>query len=122
MRHPRRFVAATTKALAELMAKNLSDPDVAGLMIDRLDVAGSCAVVARAITGDGTKVPGGLSLGDTENRDGRDSPVARPRRAGARRQRRWSPSSTWPRRWPRRQECVGRRLGAPLRSHKRQNT
>ena len=37
-------------------------------MIDGLDVAGSCAVVALVITADGTKVPVGLWLGDTENK------------------------------------------------------
>ena len=64
----RRFVAATTRAMGELMARNLSDLDVAVLMIDGLDVAGSCAVVALVITTDGTKVPVGLWLGDTENK------------------------------------------------------
>ncbi len=42
------------------MARNLSDLDVAVLMIDGLDVAGSCVVVALVITTDGTKVPVGL--------------------------------------------------------------
>jgi putative transposase len=64
----RRFVAATTQALGELMARNLADLDVAVLMIDGLDVAGSCCVVALVITTDGTKVPVGLWLGDTENK------------------------------------------------------
>ena len=64
----RRFVAATTKAMGELMARDLSDLDVAVLMIDGLDVAGSCVVVALVITTDGTKVPVGLWLGDTENK------------------------------------------------------
>ena len=50
------------------MARNLSDLDVAVLMIDGLDVAGSCVVVALVITTDGTKVPVGLWLGDTENK------------------------------------------------------
>jgi transposase-like protein len=54
----RRFVAATTKAMAELMARDLSG----------LDVAGSCVVVSLVITTDGTKVPVGLWLGDTENK------------------------------------------------------
>ena len=56
----RRFVTATTKAMGELMARNLSDLDVAVLMIDGLDVAGSCVVVCLVITTDGTKVPVGL--------------------------------------------------------------
>jgi putative transposase len=37
-------------------------------MIDGLDVAGSCVVVCLVITTDGTKVPVGLWLGDTENK------------------------------------------------------
>jgi transposase-like protein len=64
----RRFVAATTKALAELMARSLAELDVAALMIDGLEVAGQCCVVALVITTDGTKVPVGLWLGDTENK------------------------------------------------------
>jgi putative transposase len=64
----RRFVAATTKAMSELMARDLSDLDVAVLMIDGLDVAGSTVVVCLVITADGTKVPVGLWLGDTENK------------------------------------------------------
>ncbi len=64
----RRFVAATTKAMGELMARNLAELDVAVLMIDGLDMAGSCAVVALVITTDGSKVPVGLWLGDTENK------------------------------------------------------
>jgi transposase-like protein len=64
----RRFKAATEAALAEMMARDLSDVDVAAIMIDGLDVAGSCVVVALAITADGTKVPVGLWLGDTENK------------------------------------------------------
>jgi transposase-like protein len=64
----RRFVAATTKAMGELMARDLCGLDVAVLMIDGLDVAGSCVVAALVITTDGTKVPVGLWLGDTENK------------------------------------------------------
>jgi transposase-like protein len=64
----RRFVAATKTAMAELMARNLADLEVAALMIDGLDVAGQCCVVALVITADGTKVPVGLWLGDTENK------------------------------------------------------
>jgi len=64
----RRFVAATVKAMGELMARDLSDLDVVALMIDGLDVAGSCVVVSLVITSDGTKVPVGLWLGDTENK------------------------------------------------------
>lgn len=64
----RRFKRATEAALAELMARDLSGLDVAVIMIDGLDVAGACVVVALAITTDGTKVPVGLWLGDTENK------------------------------------------------------
>jgi putative transposase len=64
----RRFVKATEKAMADLMARSLSDLDVAVIMIDGTEVAGQCCVVALVITGDGTKVPVGLWLGDTENK------------------------------------------------------
>jgi putative transposase len=64
----RRFVAATKTAMAELLARSLADLDVAVLMIDGLEVAGQCIVVALIITTDGTKVPVGLWLGDTENK------------------------------------------------------
>jgi putative transposase len=64
----RRFVKATEHALAELMARDLAELDVAVVMIDGLDVAGQCVVVALVITNDGTKVPVGLWLGDTENK------------------------------------------------------
>jgi len=64
----RRFVAATEKALSELMARSLADLDVAVLMVDGIEVAGQCCVVALVITTDGTKVPVGLWLGDTENK------------------------------------------------------
>jgi transposase-like protein len=64
----RRFVAATEKAMAELLARSLVDLDVAVLMVDGLEVAGQCCVVALVITTEGTKVPVGLWLGDTENK------------------------------------------------------
>src|SRR5271165_1842239 len=64
----RRFVKATEQAMAELMARSLADLDVAVVMVDGLDVAGQCVVVALVITADGTKVPVGLWLGDTENK------------------------------------------------------
>ena len=50
------------------MARSLAELDVAVVMIDGLDVAGQCVVVALVITNDGTKVPVGLWLGDTENK------------------------------------------------------
>ena len=64
----RRFVAATEKALAELMARSLSELDLAVLMIDGLEIEGQCCVVALVVTTDGTKLPVGLWLGDTENK------------------------------------------------------
>ncbi len=64
----RRFRRATEKALAELLARDLSDLDVAVVMIDGIEVAGSCLVAALLITTDGRKVPVGLYLGDTENK------------------------------------------------------
>lgn len=63
----RRFVRATTRALDELMARDLSGLDVAVLMVDGIVVAGQCCVAALVITTDGRKVPVGLYLGDTEN-------------------------------------------------------
>lgn len=64
----RRFVAKTKKALDELMARDLSDLDVVALMLDGVNFAEHCCVVALAICADGTKVPVGLWLGDTENK------------------------------------------------------
>ena len=63
----RRFKAATEKALSELLARDLSTLETAVLMIDGLNVAGQMITVALIITADGTKVPVGLMLGDTEN-------------------------------------------------------
>ncbi len=63
----RRFVAATTAAVAELLEADLSGLETAVLMIDGLNIAGEMIVVALVITADGTKVPVGLRLGDTEN-------------------------------------------------------
>jgi transposase-like protein len=55
----RRFRAATEKATAELLARDLSELDVAVVMVDGLNVAGQMIVVALLITADGTKVPAG---------------------------------------------------------------
>lgn len=63
----RRFKAATEAAMGELLARDLSELDTAVLMIDGLNVADQMIVVALIITADGTKVPVGLMLGDTEN-------------------------------------------------------
>jgi transposase-like protein len=63
----RRFTAATEAAMGELLARDLSELDTAVLMVDGLTVADQMIVVALVITADGTKVPVGLVLGDTEN-------------------------------------------------------
>jgi putative transposase len=64
----RRFVAATQAAVAELVEADLSGLETAVVMIDGLNIAGEMIVVALVITSDGTKVPVGLRLGDTENK------------------------------------------------------
>jgi putative transposase len=64
----RRFIAGTTRALEELMSRDLAELDVVVLMLDGVMFAESCCVVALAITADGTKVPVGCWLGDTENK------------------------------------------------------
>ncbi|MDQ4133565.1 MAG: IS256 family transposase [Actinomycetota bacterium] len=64
----RRWVRATERALAELMARDLSGLEVAVVMIDGIEIVGQCCVVAMVICTDGTKVPVGLWLGDTENK------------------------------------------------------
>jgi putative transposase len=63
----RRFVAATEEALAELMARDLSEIDVAVLMIDGFNMADQMMTVAMVIDAEGNKTPVGLYLGDTEN-------------------------------------------------------
>jgi putative transposase len=63
----RRFVAQTARALEELLGRDLSDLKVAVLMVDGITIAEHCCVVALAILADGTKLPVGLWLGDTEN-------------------------------------------------------
>jgi putative transposase len=63
----RRFVAATHKTLGELMSRDLAELRVAALMVDGIQVAGRCWVVALAILADGTKLPVGLWDGSTEN-------------------------------------------------------
>jgi transposase-like protein len=63
----RRFIAATKTALAELLARDLAPLDIKVLMVDGEHLAEHLAVVALAITADGTKVPIGLWEGSTEN-------------------------------------------------------
>jgi putative transposase len=63
----RRFTAATEAALTDLLARDLSGLETAVLMIDGLNVADQMITVAMVITADGTNVPVGRVLGDTEN-------------------------------------------------------
>ncbi len=64
----RRFKAATEAQLSEVMGRDLSELELAALMLDGVHFAEVCCVVALAILVDGTKVPVGLWLGDTENK------------------------------------------------------
>jgi putative transposase len=64
----RRFVRQTETALAELMARDLTELDIKVLMLDGEHMAERCVVVALAITAEGTKVPVGLWDGSTENK------------------------------------------------------
>jgi transposase-like protein len=63
----RRFIAATKTALAELLHRDLTGLRVKVLMVDGEHLAEHLAMVALAITVDGTKVPVGLWEGSTEN-------------------------------------------------------
>ena len=63
----RRFVTGTKKALDELMSRDLTTLDPVVVMIDGTDFAGETVVASMIVTVDGTKVPVGLRLGDTEN-------------------------------------------------------
>jgi putative transposase len=64
----RRFVRQTETALAELMARDLTELDIKVLMLDGEHLAERCVVVALAISADGAKVPVGLWDGSTENK------------------------------------------------------
>ena len=63
----RRFVAGTETALSELMMADLSALDLVALMVDGVNFAGHCCVVAVGIAIDGVKHPLGVVEGDTEN-------------------------------------------------------
>jgi putative transposase len=63
----RRFVAATERALTELLAADLTSLDLVALLVDGIRVAEHCCVVALGITIDGTKIPLGLAEGSSEN-------------------------------------------------------
>jgi hypothetical protein len=60
-------VGTGMRVLAALLATDLSDLDLVALMVDGVNVAGRCCVVALGIISDGTKVPLGLAEGATEN-------------------------------------------------------
>jgi hypothetical protein len=59
------FIERTRTALEELMARRLEDMRLAVMMLDGLDIAERCHVVALGITTDGVKVPLGLWEGST---------------------------------------------------------
>ncbi|HEU4726924.1 MAG TPA: IS256 family transposase [Kofleriaceae bacterium] len=63
----RSFVAKTRTALEELLGRDLSELELAVVMIDGIDLADVTHVVALGITPDGTKVPLSLREGSTEN-------------------------------------------------------
>ena len=61
------FIARTRTALGELMSRRLDDVRLAVMMLDGLDIADRCHVVALGISTDGVKIPLGLREGSTEN-------------------------------------------------------
>jgi putative transposase len=63
----RRFVQATTTALADLMAADLSELDLVAFMVDGVHFGDHVCVVALGITIDGVKVPLAIEEGSTEN-------------------------------------------------------
>lgn len=63
----RKFVAMTETALAELLAKDLTNLDLVALMIDGVHFADHLCVVALGIDIDGVKHPLALVEGSTEN-------------------------------------------------------
>jgi transposase-like protein len=63
----RAFVGRTRAALDELLARRLDDLELAVVMIDGIELAGACHIVALGITSHGTKVPLSLREGSTEN-------------------------------------------------------
>jgi transposase-like protein len=63
----RKFVAMTEHALADLLARDLTDLDLVAIMIDGVHFADHLCVVALGIDIDGTKHPLALVEGSTEN-------------------------------------------------------
>ena len=64
----RRFIKQTETALADLLARDLTEQKIKVLMLDGEHMAGRCVIVALGITADGTKLPVGLWDGATENK------------------------------------------------------
>jgi putative transposase len=62
-----RFIERTATALCELMSRRLDDVRLAAMMLDGMEIAERCHVVALAITTEGVKIPLGLWEGSTEN-------------------------------------------------------
>lgn len=63
----RKFVQATETALAELLAAPVHELDLVALMVDGVNFAEHCCVVALGIGSDGRKHPLALEEGSTEN-------------------------------------------------------
>jgi transposase-like protein len=63
----RKFVAATERALDELMRRDLSGLDLVAVMLDGVHFAEHVLVVALGISIDGTKIPLAVAEGSTEN-------------------------------------------------------
>lgn len=61
------FIERTTTALEELMGRRLDDVRLAAMMIDGMEIAERCHVVALGISTEGVKIPLGLWEGSTEN-------------------------------------------------------
>ena len=64
----RRVVKETETALAELLARDLTEAKIKVLMLDGEHLAGRCVIVALGTTADGRKLPIGLWDGATENK------------------------------------------------------
>jgi putative transposase len=63
----REFIGRARTALAQLLSRRLDSFELVALMIDSIELADRCHVVALGICVDGTKVPLGLWEGSTEN-------------------------------------------------------
>jgi transposase-like protein len=61
------FIERTRTALGELMRRSLADVRLAVMMLDGMDIAERCHVVALGVSTEGVKIPLGLWEGSTEN-------------------------------------------------------